>query len=236
MDGETRLGEAGWMSGKRPRAFARHDPRQSRGRLLVAAAASLITAAAVPGHLGVALRTVAAWDVGALAMLGLALSIVMSAGPEETHRLAAADDPGRHAIGGLVIASSAVSLIGTAGVLRQARNGTAEARDLFVVLCVLAVASAWTLTQTAYALRYAHLYYRDHGEGVGGLEFPGGKRPSYLDFAYFSFTVGMCFQVSDVAVSTRQMRRAVLGHSLLSFLYNTAILATAINLAIGVFS
>jgi len=235
MDGETGLGEAREMTAQ-PRAFARHDLRQSRGRLLVAAAGSLITALAVPAHLGAALRTIAAWDVGALAMLGLALSILLPAGPDETHRLAAADDPGRHAVGGLVIVSCAISLIGTAGVLRQARNGTAGARDLFVVLCVVAVSSAWMLTQTAYALRYAHLYYRDHGQGVGGLEFPGGGRPSYLDFAYFSFTVGMCFQVSDVTISTRQMRRAVLGHSLLSFLYNTAILATAINLAIGVFS
>jgi uncharacterized membrane protein len=224
------------MSGKRPPAFARHDLRRSRGRLLVAVAGALITAVVIPAGFGPALRTVAAWDVGALAMLALALSIILPTGPEETHRLAAADDPGRHAVGGLVIASCAISLIGTAGVLRQARNGTAGARDLFVLLCVLAVASAWTLTQAAYALRYAHLYYRDHGEGVGGLDFPGDKRPSYLDFAYFSFTVGMCFQVSDVVVSTRQMRRAVLGHSLLSFLYNTAILATAINLAIGVFS
>jgi uncharacterized membrane protein len=223
-------------TGNRPQAFARHDPRQSRGRLLVAAAGALITAVAIPARFGVALRAVAAWDVGALAMLGLALSIILPRGAEETHNLAASDDPGRHAIGGLVIASCAISLIGTAAVLRQARNGTPEARDMFVFLCVLAVASAWMLTQAAYALRYAHLYYRDHGEGVGGLEFPGGTRPSYLEFAYFSFTVGMCFQVSDVTVSTRQMRRAVLGHSLLSFLYNTAILATAINLAIGVFS
>jgi uncharacterized membrane protein len=202
----------------------------------VAVAGSLITAVVIPARFGAALRIIAAWDVGALAMLGLALSIILPRGAEETHRLAAADDPGRHAVGGLVIASCAISLIGTAGVLRQARNGTPEARDLFVLLCVVAVASAWMLTQAAYALRYAHLYYREHGEGVGGLEFPGGKRPSYLEFAYFSFTVGMCFQVSDVTVSTRQMRRAVLGHSLLSFLYNTAILATAINLAIGVFS
>jgi uncharacterized membrane protein len=224
------------MSGKRPRAFARHDPRQARARLLIAAGAALITAVAIPSGVGAALRTVAAWDVGALAMLALALSIVLRANPDETHRLAATDDPGRHAVGGLSIVSSAISLLGTAGVLRQARNETPETRDLFVILCLVAVASAWTLTQAAYALRYAHLYYRDHGDGAGGLEFPGGKRPSYLEFAYFAFTVGMCFQVSDVAVSTRPMRRAVLGHSLLSFLYNTVILATAINLAIGVFS
>ncbi len=87
-----------------------------------------------------------------------------------------------------------------------------------------------------YTLRYAHLYYHDDHEGIGGLEFPGGGRPSYVDFAYLSFTIGMCFQVSDVVVSSRQIRRTVLGHALLSFVYNTAILATAINLAVGVFS
>ena len=88
----------------------------------------------------------------------------------------------------------------------------------------------------AYALRYAHLYYRDDEEGVGGLSLPGDAAPAYLDFAYFAFTIGMCFQVSDIAVSSPQIRRTVLGHSVLSFLYNTAILATAINLAVGTFN
>ena len=91
------------------------------------------------------------------------------------------------------------------------------------------------LTHSAFALRYAHLYYRDDHEGVGGLTFPSDAAPCYLDFAYFAFTIGMCFQVSDVSVRAARFRRAVLGHSMLSFLYNTAILATAINLAVGVF-
>jgi uncharacterized membrane protein len=121
-------------------------------------------------------------------------------------------------------------------VLRQARAYSPEARDWFIASCALAVVSAWFLTHTAYALRYAHLYYRDDDEGEGGLAFPGEGRPAYLEFAYFSFTIGMCFQVSDVGVSSRQIRRAVLGHSLLSFLYNTAILATAVNLAVGLFN
>jgi uncharacterized membrane protein len=79
------------------------------------------------------------------------------------------------------------------------------------------------------------LYYRDDGDGEGGLEFPGREAPAYFDFAYFAFTVGMCFQVSDVTVSSRNLRRAVLGHALLSFAYNTAIIAVAINLVIGLF-
>ncbi len=230
------VGEAGGMSAKRPRAFARHDPRQARGRLAIALGGGLVTALAVPDRFGPALRAVAAWDVGALALLMLALSLVLRAGPEETGRRAAADDPGRHAINALVIVSCAVSLLGTAGVLRQARHYEPGTRDLFVALCVLAVACSWCLTQAMYTLRYAHLFYHDDHEGVGGLEFPGGGHPGYLDFAYFSFTIGMCFQVSDVAVSSRQIRRAVLGHSLLSFVYNTVILATAINLVVGVFS
>lgn len=224
------------MSAKRPRAFARHDPRQARGRLVVALFGGVVTALAVPAQFGPALRAVAAWDVAALALLFLAGALVFRAGPDETGRRAAADDPGRHVINAVVIASCAISLLGTAGVLRQARNYTPELRDLFVVLCVLAVASSWCLTQTVYALRYAHLYYHDDHEGIGGLEFPGGGRPAYLDFAYFSFTIAMCFQVSDVTVSSRQIRRAVLGHGLLSFVYNTVILATALNLAVSVFS
>jgi uncharacterized membrane protein len=118
-------------------------------------------------------------------------------------------------------------------VLRGARTSGIETRPLFVVLCVVAVASAWALTHTAYTLRYAHLYYREDADGVGGLSFPGNTPPAYLDFAYFAFTIGMCFQTSDVTITSRPIRRAVLGHSVLSFVYNTTILATAVSLVIG---
>jgi uncharacterized membrane protein len=110
-----------------------------------------------------------------------------------------------------------------------------EARPTFVVLCLVAVASAWALTHTAYTLRYAHLYYRDDRDGVGGLSFPDDAPPTYLDFAYFAFTIGMCFQTSDVTVTSRQIRRAVMAHAMLSFAYNTTILATAVSLVVGFF-
>ena len=188
-----------------------------------------------PGAAGHGVRLLAAWDVAALVMSSFAWMIFLKAGPHETHRHAGAHDPGRRAVNVLVILTSSVSLLATAVILRQARAQAPEFRDLFVVLCLLTVASSWFLTHSAYALRYAHLYYRDDDEGVGGLNFPGDAARCYLDFAYFAFTIGMCFQVSDVSVPSRQIRRAVLGHSVLSFLYNTAILATAINLAVGVF-
>ncbi len=101
------------------------------------------------------------------------------------------------------------------------------------VLALLSIASvgiAWLVTHTAFTLRYAHLYYREDHEGIGGLEFPGGARPSYFDFAYFAFTIGMCFQTSDVCISSTQIRRATLLHALVSFAYNTLILALVLNL------
>jgi uncharacterized membrane protein len=110
---------------------------------------------------------------------------------------------------------------------------------VFVALCIVAVISSWVLTHTGYTLRYAHLYYRDDAEGEGGLLFPSATTPApppaYIDFAYFAFTVGMCFQVSDVTVCSRQIRRAVMVHALLSFAYNTVILAVAVNLVVGIF-
>ena len=102
-------------------------------------------------------------------------------------------------------------------------------------MCLFAVAAAWALTHTAFALRYAHLFYRDQGDVSGGLEFLGSKSPDYFDFAYFAFTVGMCFQVSDVTVSSSSVRRVVLGHAIPSFAYNTAIIAVTLSLATGLF-
>ena len=83
------------------------------------------------------------------------------------------------------------------------------------------------------AFRYAHLYYREDAEGVGGVTFPGEHPPTYSDFAYFAFTVGMCFQVSDACVTSPQIRRTVLAHAVVSFVYNSVILAFVLNLVFG---
>ena len=107
---------------------------------------------------------------------------------------------------------------------------------LLYVLGFGAVVLGWMQIHTEFCLRYAHLYYRDSDrdkESDRGLTFPGGEEPNYMDFAYFSFVVGMTFQVSDVQVTARAIRRAVLGHGLVSFAYNTAILALVVNIVSG---
>ena len=99
-------------------------------------------------------------------------------------------------------------------------------------MAALGVIAAWGILHASYSLHYAYLYYRNEGS-PGGLDFPGEKSPKQSDFAYFAFTVGTSFAVSDVDVTNDTMRRATLGHQILSFFYNTAILATVISMATG---
>jgi uncharacterized membrane protein len=123
---------------------------------------------------------------------------------------------------------------------KNAKTLAPQAPTVLVWASLSAVALSWLLTHTSYALRYAHLYYRDAdtdadaNEGPpGGLEFPHGVAPCELDFAYFSFTVGMTFQVSDVIVTTTPMRHTVLAQAVLAFAYNTAVLAFCLQLIFG---
>ncbi|HEY0467439.1 MAG TPA: DUF1345 domain-containing protein [Polyangiaceae bacterium] len=188
--------------------------------------------------LGWAIHLVSGWDAAGVTMLVLAWWRIWHDNAVETRRRAAGEDPGRRLVWLLVLLASTVSLFAAGFVMRRAHsiapNGTAFV--LLLGLCLTAVVSAWALTHTAYALRYAHLYYRDDDDGEGGLEFPGKIEPDGFDFAYFSFTLGMCFQVSDVCITSRSIRRAVLSHALLSFLYNTVVLALALNLMLGFLS
>jgi len=215
------------------RAFARHDPRQARARLVIAIGAGLAVAYLVPDRFGAALRAIAGWDAAALSMGVLAWALISSTDAKRTRQKAAEDDPGRRAVWVIAILASGYSLFATALALRSAHTSGLEYRPVFIVLCLAAVVTAWALTHTAYTLRYAHLYYREDHDGVGGLTFPGNAAPTYFDFAYFAFTIGMCFQTADVSITSRRFRRAVMGHAVLSFVYNTTILATAVSLIVG---
>jgi uncharacterized membrane protein len=96
-------------------------------------------------------------------------------------------------------------------------------------MAALGVISAWGVLHSSFTLHYAYLYYRSE-ESAGGLAFPSEQSPDQLDFGYFAFTIATSFAVSDVNVTDRSIRRAVLGHQILSFFYNTSILALVINL------
>ena len=107
----------------------------------------------------------------------------------------------------------------------------------FFIVAIIGMILSWSLVHTIFAVRYAHMYYADHetqsGKYAGGLEFPDENKPDFVDFAYFSFVLGMTFQVSDVSITSRKIRRMVLWHSLISFGYNAVIIALTINVIAG---
>jgi|SRR5262245_42300847 len=208
------------------------DPRGAALRLLGATALGVLAAALAASRHRWEYRLLVGWDTGAFALLCFVWFFILTADPRETRCRAAAADPGRTATWIIVLLASAFSLITGASVLANRSAGDAGA---LLPLSLASAVLAWSLTHTSYTLRYAHLYYRDDDEGEGGLDFPGTPKPSDFDFAYFAYTIGMCFQVSDVAVTSPQIRRAVLAHALISFAYNTVILALALNLFFGFF-
>ncbi len=219
-------------TGTLPRRASFWSPHRALGRLLLAVAVGGIVAVVIPGTAGGPLRTVAAWDAGALILLALVWRIILSSSPEDTARRAAGEDVGRRFVWAAVVLGSTVSVFAANVALRNARVMAPRAQSELTLLCLLAVATAWCLCHTTYTMHYAHLYYRDDGD-LGGLGFPGTEMPSLLDFAYYAFTIGMCFQVSDVTVTQHRMRQATLGHAVLSFAFNTAVLALALNLLFG---
>jgi uncharacterized membrane protein len=217
------------VPGGRPRI----DPRRALFRVAIALAFGGGAYAAVASRLPPIAATLVSWDVAGLVLLTLSWAIIGSADARSTRHLAGAEDPGRTLVYAIVVLTSTVSLLGATMLVRSTRVLPFSLKDAVVVLCLVTVALAWTMTHTAFTLRYARLYYREDSEGVGGVTLPGDRAPSYFDFAYFAFTIGMCFQVSDISVTSSQIRRAVLLHAVISFAYNTVILAFVLNLLFG---
>ncbi len=165
-----------------------------------------------------------------MVLLALSWGGVSRSDAKATRDRAGSEDPGRTLVYVIVVLTSSVSLLGATLLVSDPHAIVPGLAGAAAALCLATVALAWTMTHVAFTFRYAHLYYREDAEGVGGLEFPGGVPPMYFDFAYFAFTIGMCFQVSDVCVTSHQIRRAVLLHAVISFAYNSIILAFVLNL------
>jgi uncharacterized membrane protein len=198
----------------------------------VAAVVGIICFLVLPSSLGLAMRLVAAWDLAVLVLVGEGWFVILSSAPERSRRRAVAEDPGRLAILAVSFGASVISLVAAIVVISRGDLATPETPVwLRTALGLAAIVGAWMLLHTAFTLHYARLYYADPGPTYC-FEFRGGP-PDDADFAYFSFGIGMTFQVPDVSVNSRPMRRIVLMHEVISFAYNTAILALVINLIAG---
>lgn len=167
------------------------------------------------------------FDLAASLFIALTLGLMRDSSPEFMRAQAARNDAGRGLLLAIAAAISAVVLVMVGTELGQAQRPS----GFQVLFGVATLALAWGFANLVYALHYAHLYYDEGvpGEACGGLVFPRTATPDYWDLCYFAFTVGMTFQVSDVLVTERRMRRTVLAHALVAFAFNIGVLALMIN-------
>lgn len=170
------------------------------------------------------------WSVACLTwLLWLWLPLrIMS--PSQTRAHAVREDPTRGGTDVVIILAALASLGAVFYYLSQASKAKGADEVIVTVLGMLTIALSWFVIHSMYALRYARLYY---GDEVKGIDFNSDEDPDYRDFAYFSFNLGMTYQVSDTNVTTKPIRRTVLRHCLLSFLFGVAIFGAAINIIAG---
>jgi uncharacterized membrane protein len=152
---------------------------------------------------------------------------VRARGAEETAEHAAAIDPDRLTTDWLLVVSAVASLVAVGFVLVRATDGQGPGEYAQVGLALLSVVLSWAMVHTVFMLRYARLYYSDANPCI---TFGGTDKPTYADFAYFSFVIGMTYQVSDTTLNGTTIRKTVLGHSLLAYLFGTGIVAGAVSL------
>lgn len=175
------------------------------------------------------------WDIFCFCLLSFYWISFFTTPQSHLPRQAAEDDPSRIIIFVIVLVCSAASMLAVI-LLLTAKKETDADRSIHVPLALAGMILSWLTVHTIFTARYAHMYYRKkNSAGVyhGGLNFPDEPKPDFLDFAYFSFVLGMTFQVSDVGISSKKLRQLALLHGLISFAYNTIIVALTINIIAG---
>ncbi len=176
-------------------------------------------------------RAVAVYDGAALAYLVAALVTVVQDDADLTRERAARADPGRNIVLLVVLVTVSVGFAAAIAILGKGpKVPTALERETAIGLAIASVVIGWSLIHTLFAFRYAHLYYIGP-KHPPRLIFPANDTdPDDYDFLYYSFVIGMTYQVSDVSIADETLRRVTLGHALLSFAFNTSIIAFGVNL------
>ncbi len=206
-------------------------------RLAVVIAVGVAAYMAQPDSISWHTRAVVSWDLSVLIYLGLAWWLIASTDAAMTRDHALGQDQSGFVIFLFVVVAAFASVVAIGFVVSTIRELDPWSKAWHLALTIGALISSWLLIQTVFAFHYARRYYAIlHRERTATPEllFPGGTEPDYLDFAYYSFVVGMTSQVSDVAVTARRMRRLTLVHSVLAFVFNIAVLALSINIIASV--
>ena len=211
-----------------------------RWRLALAIVIGVAAALLAPHLLGTLARVVVGWVGFAATDLALVVLGMWQADTDDIRRVAASEDLPRTQAFVLVVGAAMASLGAVVGLMGSLKGISKDLREVHVILSVAAVVLAWTLVHLVFTLRYAHTYYdadEDTGQDTGGLVFPDDQgqddgtklTPNYVDFAYFSFIIGMTAQTADIGIGNRELRRTALLHGLIAFIFNTVIVALTIG-------
>jgi uncharacterized membrane protein len=220
------------------RGLVRQSHMHSHPRLFVAATATVLIYLLLSGRADTPTRLLLAFDCGGIGLPGGVWFMMAEAAPEKMRRRAEIEDEGRYTVLILSVAVASAILLTIIFQLHGLKDLPPSSAGLHVGLASITILLSWFFMNMMFALHYAHGYYGDADPSsdykpVGGLIFPGKSTPGYWDFLYFSFVVGMTFQVSDVQIEDHELRRAVLGHGVLAFFFNVVVLALSINIFAG---
>jgi uncharacterized membrane protein len=203
-----------------------------RPRLYFSALAGIAALAVLPRGWPASIREAVAWDLSAAIYLILAFRVMLTCKGDVLRARAARQDDSRLVILVIILLAITASFVASVGLLAEAK--AVPHRALNLGLAAATILLAWTLTQVVFTLHYAHEYYRPRGgpQAIAeGLDFRGDRNPDYWDFFYFATSFGAASQTSDVAILTKPLRRLATLHTIISFFFNTAVLALTINLA-----
>ena len=212
------------------------NPLRARPRLIISILTGIAVALLLPGSPHPVTRGLSGWNAAVWLYLALVGVMMLRADHERLRRIAMAHAEGDATVLVAVVLAATASLVGIVAELAAAKQPGAPHELTHVLFALVTVAGSWLLLPTMFALTYASEFYRVPNRS--GLRFPDDShalRPDYPDFLYFSFTIAVAAQTSDISVTSREMRRLVLLQSVLAFAFNTAILAFTINIAASLF-
>jgi uncharacterized membrane protein len=202
-------------------------------RTIIVGCSGLIVALVLLWLIPWGMAVVTGWDVAALAFLLSVWPIIVRASGLHAAQLAKREDENRGSATALLLGASVASLLGVGFALSLAGRESGALQVLLIGFAVLTVVLSWTVVNTVFTLRYADLHFGSGSPGIafGDSDEPAG--PTYRDFAYVAFTIGMCYQVSDTTIRDPRIRRTVLSHALLSYVFGAAIVGGSVNLIAG---
>ena len=218
-----------------PTLLHRFGHLDAHHRLLISVGMAALAFAALPWGWAPKIRALGTWNAYVFTNLVLAWTTITTADPEEVMKEVKLQDSGRNTIFVFVLVAACASIFAVALMLNDAKGLHGARLTEHVLFSLFTVVSSWVLVHTIFTLRYAHIYYGtgDDQQRTGGLNFPDENSPDYMDFAYFSFIIGVASQTADVSIGSARLRRLALLHGLIAFFFNVTIIALSINTVSG---